>query len=373
MKLLIISDTPIHSLSSENSLEVYEPTLREIESVSNLFQEINWLGYLKGNNPGNARIPHAKNIHLALLPPAIGGNSLWEKLKILPILPLLFFKIFHAVKAHDIIHSRGPSVPAFVCILLSFVMRNKKYWHKYAGNWMEPSPPFMYRIQKWLLMRAKNTRVTINGKWPHQPAHVISLENPCFTAFERERAINAVSEKSFCGPLTLCFVGLINTSKGVQGLVRAFAYMNHPERHIKKLILAGHGPAMEEVKRLAKKISVPVEFTGFIKRQDLNDIYKQSHVLVLPSRTEGFPKVIAEAAAFGCIPVVTDVSCIGQYVSDGVNGFLLRDTHPETIARVLERLINTKNLHELSREAKAMSALFTYERFCEAIANRVIN
>ncbi|UYN85591.1 MAG: glycosyltransferase family 4 protein [Cyclobacteriaceae bacterium] len=373
MRLLIVSDTAIYRDKHENFLEVYEPTLREIESLNDLFLDITWLGYYKGSNPGNARKPYPKNIYLNTLPTVIGGNNFLKKFKVVPILPLLFLKIIRALRTHDVIHTRGPSVPAFVCILLSFVFRNKKYWHKYAGNWMEPHPPFMYKVQKWLLMRAKNTKVTINGKWPNQPAHVFTLENPCFTALELERAIVAGSHKSFVVPLTLCFAGLIDESKGVQALVRAFEYLDHPERYITKLILAGHGPGMEEVMKLAERISVQVEFTGYIQRQSLNEVYRQSHALLLPSRTEGFPKVVAEAASFGCIPIVTDVSSVGQYVRDGINGFLLKDAQPETIACALTRLLNTRNLHELSYEAKVMSGLFTYERFREVISNCVIN
>jgi glycosyltransferase involved in cell wall biosynthesis len=372
MKLVIVSATPMYGIKTDEPLEVYEPTLREIESIKDLFEEVNWLGYYKGNNPGNARRAGTKNIHLAALPRAEGGDSLLAKFKILPVLPLLVYKVFRVIQRHDVVHSRGPSVPAFVCIVLSFFFRKKKFWHKYAGNWMEPNPPLMYKVQRWLLMRASNTCVTINGNWPNQPAHIVSLENPSFTAHEREQAIRASSQKQFEIPLTLCFAGLIDASKGVQALIRAFGYMEKPERYIEKLILAGHGPGMDEVKKLTESISVPVEFTGYIQRQNLNEIYKKSHVLLLPSRTEGFPKVVAEAASFGCIPVVTDVSSIGQYVQDGVNGFLLNDAQPESIASVLEKLIHAENLSKLSEEAKAMSTLFTYERFQEAIANQVL-
>jgi glycosyltransferase involved in cell wall biosynthesis len=363
----------MYPLKDLESLEVYEPTLREIESVSHLFKKVTWLGYDRRSNPGNARKPYPTNIHLALLPLAVGGNSLWKKLKILPALPLLFLKIFCAIRNHDVIHTRGPSVPAFVGILVSFFFRKKKFWHKYAGNWIETHPPFMYKIQKWLLMMATKTRVTINGSWPGQPAHIFSLENPSFTAAERDRSVFFGRQKIFTGRLTICFAGLIDASKGVQALLQAFGYMKQSERYIEKVILVGHGPAMDEVMKLASSISVPVEFTGYVQRQVLNRIYQQSHVLLLPSRTEGFPKVVAEASSFGCIPIVTNVSSIGQYVQDGINGFLLQDAKPETIAKVLERLIQTKNLNEISGEAMVMSGLFTYERFSEAIANRIIN
>ena len=51
---------------------------------------------------------------------------------------------------------------------------------------------------------------------------------------------------------------------------------------------------------------------------------KESHFLLLPTvASEGFPKVIAEAWSNSCLPIVSDVSCIAQYVKDAENGYLV--------------------------------------------------
>ena len=53
-------------------------------------------------------------------------------------------------------------------------------------------------------------------------------------------------------------------------------------------------------------------------------IYSKCDFIILPSKSEGFPKVIGEAMNYGCIPIVSDVSCISQYIQNGVNGFLIK-------------------------------------------------
>ena len=65
---------------------------------------------------------------------------------------------------------------------------------------------------------------------------------------------------------------------------------------------------------------------------------------VLPSYSEGFPKVIAEAMNFGCIPIVSDISCIRQYIINGKNGFLINQTPTDSrfFKSVYKR--NLKNL-----------------------------
>lgn len=47
----------------------------------------------------------------------------------------------------------------------------------------------------------------------------------------------------------------------------------------------------------------------------------EGYFLLLPSDSEGFPKVIAEAACYGVIPVVSAVSSIPHYIKNE-NGYL---------------------------------------------------
>ena len=73
---------------------------------------------------------------------------------------------------------------------------------------------------------------------------------------------------------------------------------------------------------MAKDIDVDILFHGFVNRKRLFNIFSKSHFIVLPSQSEGFPKVIAEASNFGCIPIVSNVGSISQYIKDQENGFL---------------------------------------------------
>ena len=59
--------------------------------------------------------------------------------------------------------------------------------------------------------------------------------------------------------------------------------------------------------------------------------------------SEGFPKVIAEAMNFGCIPVVSMVSSIGQYVKHLETGFCLKEVNNIEIIDALRGVFNLKN------------------------------
>ena len=75
------------------------------------------------------------------------------------------------------------------------------------------------------------------------------------------------------------------------------------------------------------------------------DTYSNAHVLILSSATEGFPMVIMEAMAFGCVILSTAVGDIPYHVKNNVNGFLFSNTENESaiIDEATEKIIWLKN------------------------------
>ena len=62
---------------------------------------------------------------------------------------------------------------------------------------------------------------------------------------------------------------------------------------------------------------------GWLNREDIFKIYSRSHILILLFKTEGFPKVVAEAAVFGCVPIVSNFNGISKFIEHGNNGFIM--------------------------------------------------
>lgn len=368
MKLVIISDTPMIR-GNDDRLVIFEPTLREIEALSSLFNQVVWYGYVGDDQQkGASRAPRNDIIELRQLPTIKGGKNGLQKLRVLMVVPVLTWMIARAMFRGDVIHTRGPSVPGAICIMLSWLFRGKVYWHKYAGDWSQESPPFMYAFQRWLLKRANHCNVTVNGEWPGQPPHVHAFENPCFTDEELERANQIASSRRFDGLLTLCFAGRLTDVKGGTQLLEAVRILQDTQPRSFNLVVAGGGPLLDSLKQKARDLGLSVHFTGPVQREDLNTIYESSHILILPTRTEGLPKVVAEGAAYGCIPVVTNVSAVGQYVIHGENGFLLESNTTECIVKGLNELLLHPDLKGISRRATRLSPAFTYEKFKAKLA-----
>jgi glycosyltransferase involved in cell wall biosynthesis len=155
-------------------------------------------------------------------------------------------------------------------------------------------------------------------------------------------------------------------------LVEAMELLKYPER-FSELIIVGDGELMGQVQTLLDKRSgVKIKLAGFLNRLQIEELYSQSHIIALPSKSEGFPKVIAEGAAYGCIPLVTNISSLGQYIKPKINGFLLKDNGPNTIAQILDEISTSPDLKKISEKATELGGRFTYEYYRQRIVKEIL-
>jgi len=109
-----------------------------------------------------------------------------------------------------------------------------------------------------------------------------------------------------------------------------------------------------------------VQLMGAAKLEHLKDHYKNSEFLILPSKSEGWPKAVAEAMFFGCIPVATNVSCVDWMLDHGERGILIPPDIKEA-AKIFINELNPDNLSLKSARAQQWSQRYTLERFSEEI------
>ncbi|MBF0176873.1 MAG: glycosyltransferase family 4 protein [Magnetococcales bacterium] len=128
--------------------------------------------------------------------------------------------------------------------------------------------------------------------------------------------------------------------KGVAEFVAAAARLkkNHPAW---RFLLVGspdpHNPStVPEAELRAWHAAGTVEWLG--EREDIPDLLANTHVAVLPSYREGFPKSLLEAAACGRAIVAADVPGCRHVVQDGVNGLLIPRADAAALAIAIERL-----------------------------------
>jgi glycosyltransferase involved in cell wall biosynthesis len=145
------------------------------------------------------------------------------------------------------------------------------------------------------------------------------------------------------------FVGVLERYKNVEGLAAAWRRVPAGELHLVGMgTLTGVAEALErEGARWDRRLEPP----------ELARALDESRALVLPSASEGLPRVAVEAFLRGRAVVGSRAGGIPDIVEDGVNGLLVEPGDPDGLARALERILDEDGLAErLGEAAGAASA-----------------
>ncbi|MHB8171597.1 MAG: glycosyltransferase family 4 protein [Thermincolia bacterium] len=116
-------------------------------------------------------------------------------------------------------------------------------------------------------------------------------------------------------------------------------------RHVKKerpfqILLAGDGPLLSEVKKVAVtyELEDKIKFVGF--RNDMLELLQLVDAVILTSEKEGIPRIIMEAMALGKPVLATNVLGTKELVLDGQTGDLVELDDCLGLAKKIELWIN---------------------------------
>ncbi len=369
-KLTIVSDTAL--FFNGKSYYGFGPVVKEIEFIEHLFDQIVWIGFDRQDrmNDLSMRKINSSKIKFILLN-RVGGKNIKSIFEILLSYPNFLKVIKNEIIDSDVIHTRAPSHPALAALFLSFFYKDKIWWNKYAGDWSQKKPSFSYGFQRWLLKKATHTKVTINGFWEKQPSHCYSFENPCLTSFNIEDGKKLMLKRDFNLPFTFCFVGRLEDVKGIPRIIEALKQIQIDL--IKEVHFIGDGRKLENYKNHLSFLNNKVYFHGFLNSEKVHYFLKKSDFILLPSDLEGFPKVVAEAACFGVIPIVSNAGSISHYVNDK-NGFLWDINSNSEYKEAFIHAINEKPdvLIQKSKEVLLLAEKFTFEKYLEKLKKHIL-
>ena len=95
----------------------------------------------------------------------------------------------------------------------------------------------------------------------------------------------------------------------------------------------------------------------------------------MPTKAEGFPKVISEGMNFGCVPIVSNISAIGQYIQHKKNGFLLDkvDVNNLNVSISDAMKLSVNNFREMLDYNIKLTSMFTYEYYINRMNNEIFH
>lgn len=153
--------------------------------------------------------------------------------------------------------------------------------------------------------------------------------------------------------LFLLFVGRIEKLKRIDFILDSLKILK--DKGIKfRFYAVGKGSDMKKMVKKKQKLGFSdeeVTFTGFLDGALFPLVYARADLLLFPSLYDNFGLVKVEAAAYDTAGVFIDGSCAGYGVSDGVNGYLSKDTPEDFADRVEEAVKDRQKLKEVGENA----------------------
>ena len=140
-------------------------------------------------------------------------------------------------------------------------------------------------------------------------------------------------------------------------------------------VIAGDGIMAQELRTIAQQRKLAnVVFSGPLTASALRREYQQADIFLFPSKWEGSPKVILEAAACG-LPVIARKDYCPETAIDGETGYLV-GSNEEIYERLRGLLLNPELRRKLGRAGRLLSETFDWDLITkrwEAIFQRLIS
>lgn len=171
----------------------------------------------------------------------------------------------------------------------------------------------------------------------------------------------------------LLYVGFLREAKGVQFLITALDLL-HKGGFSVTLDVVGDGPFKKELQAQLSTLGIDyeVKFFGHIPFGiELIKLYRNSDIFILPSLTEGSPRVIIEAMANSLPVISTSVGNIPNLLSEG-RGICIPPGKVQPIVESVVKLIHDKSLGvDFIDKSFSYSKTFTISHFFDEFLGSV--
>ncbi len=157
---------------------------------------------------------------------------------------------------------------------------------------------------------------------------------------------------------TVLYVGRLSAEKDLGTLLEATGKLM--ARFDLAVAMVGEGPERASLEVRAKALGVPLTFMPFVDHRELPRLYASARVFVLPSLTEGHPKVLLEAMSCGVPCIASNVGGNRAILVDGETGLLFEPGDVGGLAAGLEQALAQP---DLARRLSAAAREAVVERY----------
>ena len=145
-------------------------------------------------------------------------------------------------------------------------------------------------------------------------------------------------------------------------IIRAMKLVSkdHPQILLK---LLGEGPLSKDLQLLVSQLSLQanIQFLGFLPAKEVVQILSEADLFLSTSLSDSASIALLEAMAVGVLPIVSDIAGNREWITDGVNGFLVdphdSDQLAERITLALKRVDWRREVCQQNKEIVKQRAL----------------
>lgn len=327
-------------------------------------------------------LPENYEIHSTSIFDAV-TKSKTSFMKVLTMMTVFFFVTFAKClrQRPDILHAHW-AFPGFIAYIVSTIFGKKFIVTIHGGETLLSKFPLLQRVVIHGLN--KSSAVVLNSNFTRNKLIKMGVKDekiirinvpPDFVDKIPDKEFLEQFRKRFADPSykIILFTGRLVELKGPEYVIRSLVELEDLKVH---LIVAGGGELREQLKDLVKSLGLENKVTifggssseGGASREDLTILRSISDVFVCPSiidfrgDTEGLPMVIPEAMNAGLPVVASSVGGIVDIVKHEINGLLVNQKDPSSIAQAVRRILSDEKFKkELVENSKKTIKEFSPE------------
>lgn len=208
---------------------------------------------------------------------------------------------------------------------------------------------WLYKKQQFITVSQSTKQELMLHRIPESYIHIV----PNFCDLQ----LSTIPEKT--SPFTLIVLGRIAPGKRIEHAIEAFRILKKtiPEVH---LIIIGKSEkkysAYDNIIQNLADQSPDITIIRNANDQEKTNWLKQSHILLMPSKKEGYGIAILEAAACGTPAIGYNVAGIRDAIIDGETGLLAKEELPEQLAKASLMLLQNSSQYAAMKSAAFLHA-----------------
>lgn len=274
--------------------------------------------HVSGSHNDTQAVNEYKSVHIILVPTS--------QKKSLNAIVYAFFATIHALFSHyDVIHYHAEGPCAFIWLPKLFRIRTvatihgldwqRAKWGGFATKFLKYAEKTAAKYADEIIVLSPEVKKYFKKNYNRQTVYIPNgVDRP------DRKTPNIINQKyGLCGNDYLLFLARIVPEKGLHYLIEAYKKANCPY----KLVVAGGSSHSDEYYEKIKKMcdgNSDIIMTGFVQGRELEELFSNCYLYVLPSDVEGMPISLLEAMSYGAQCLVSDIAentgVAGAYAAD---------------------------------------------------------